>query len=552
LSIGIYDLVKPVPYEENPVAQEIVKLLKSYKGLEKKLDSEAAKLKSAKNTDQLLDRLEKLQKRADKDFKEIRKMADRWTQVASPKSYLAGQDLADKYIEKQSKIKAVGGDEIKILDLIPRDKAVIKKTLDKVRDESLRQVKLINDSWKDNFDSVVRQGMKESQGVRLIKDPGSRGGTTTGREIGSRLYQQIKDEGLKIVDKAGRKWTPERYIRMYARTRTREIQTQGLESRMDDYGLDLVKISEHVDIDGMDICNELEGRIFSLSGDHPDYPKLPRKTPFHPNCAHVETPWVEKYRKKRKELNKKTQRDTIDLQERYNFRRHKDRTMKYKSSIGKVEINNNLRTMTDKKQPISDELMLKSMAQLDKQDIDIDTQINFLDYQLKSKSGGQINAFINTRDVNKNIIVGSRTTENINKSIENYKLFTKEVDYHVDKVKDLKPEHIISKTIKHEYGHVRTLRTTNYLKDDIDVIKDEFKDYLDVLEDQTSFKLKDTATSRYKLGEIIAEDYRIAITPDKVPDKYMLNSKVYHDDLDLSEDKVTNRQEVIKEILGVD
>ena len=295
----LYDKLKPSKLEGNPAKDEIIQLLNKYKKVTTDIDREASKLlrglDNPVNKTQIIDKLKILSKRADKSFASLEKSAENWAKIAAPKSHITGQALADSYIKKQSKVINKDGNMTQILDLKPKNKEAIRKVIDRVTTETLRDVNLINNSWRKRFDNIIRTGIKDTRGIKLIKRPGIRGGITTGKEIGSRLYQEIKDSGLKLIDKAGNKWTPERYIRMYSRTRTRELQTQGIENRMNDYKLDLVKISIHVDVDGIDICNDYEGKVFSLSGNHPVYPQLDVHCPFHHNCVHVETPWVEKY-----------------------------------------------------------------------------------------------------------------------------------------------------------------------------------------------------------------------------------------------------------------
>ena len=297
----LYDKLKPSKLEGNPAKDEIIQLLNKYKKVTTDIDREASKLlrglENPVNKTQIIEKLKTLSKRADKSLASLEKSAENWARIAAPKSHITGQALADSYIKKQSKVIDKGGNMIQILDLKPKNKEAIRKVIDRVTTETLRDVNLINNSWRKRFDNIIRTGIKDTRGIKLIKRPGIRGGITTGKEIGSKLYQEIKDSGLKLIDKAGNKWTPERYIRMYSRTRTRELQTQGIENRMNDYKLDLVKISTHVDVDGMDICNDYEDKVFSLSGNHPDYPQLDVHCPFHPCCCHVETPWIEKYQK---------------------------------------------------------------------------------------------------------------------------------------------------------------------------------------------------------------------------------------------------------------
>ncbi|HKL42867.1 MAG TPA: phage minor capsid protein [Clostridia bacterium] len=286
--------------EKNPVEKEIKQILVKYKKVTKEIDNQASSLMKYNKKGPILDNLKSLRKRADSQLKELAKSAENFARIAAPKSELSGRKLADAFIRKQRKIITDEGEVIKLFDVVARDKEAIRKVTESVTQEMLREVNMINSAWRKNFDDVIREGIKEARSLQLTKQPGIRGGTTTKDQIGSQLYQKIKDSGLKLEDSIGRKWDPERYVRMYSRTRSRELQTQGIENRMNDYGFDLVKISEHVDVDGMDICNDYEGNVYSLSGDHPNYPALLERPPFHPNCAHVMTPWIERYNKHKK------------------------------------------------------------------------------------------------------------------------------------------------------------------------------------------------------------------------------------------------------------
>ena len=283
--------------ENNPAKDEILQILDKYKKTTDAIEKEAAVLKQLNNKSNMLAQLNRLRSRADQDLAELAESAEKFARIAAPKSNLSGRELANGFIKNQRKYIDDNGEVVEIFDLIPKDREMIRSITEKVTADMLRDVRMVNESWRKRFDGVVRKGINEVRSINLIKRPGIRGGTTTGKEIGSKLYQEIKDSGLKLIDRAGRKWEPDRYIRMYARTRTRELQTQGIEDRMNDYGFDLVKISEHTDVDGMDICNEYEGNVYSLSGNHPDYPSLTERPPFHPNCAHVMTPWIEKYQR---------------------------------------------------------------------------------------------------------------------------------------------------------------------------------------------------------------------------------------------------------------
>lgn len=300
----LYDKVKPKKFEINPAASEIKQLLNNYARVCNELNKEIVKLNNKSDKKKIINKLKNLRKRADSSILSLTKEAARWAKTAGSQSYLGGQDLADVFIKRQSRVVNKEGSLITVVDLKPRDKVFIKNILDNITDDLLREVNMINSSWKKRLDNIIRKGIRDTRSIKIVKKAGIKGGTTTGNEIGTKIYKALKDKGLKLIDSRGSYWEPERYVRMYSRTRTREIQTQGIENRMGDYGLDLVKISEHLDVDGQDICNDYEGNIYSLSGSHPRYPALTVRTPFHPNCCHVETPWLEKYHKILKEIKR--------------------------------------------------------------------------------------------------------------------------------------------------------------------------------------------------------------------------------------------------------
>lgn len=115
----------------------------------------------------------------------------------------------------------------------------------------------------------------------------------TRRQISANLIRRLVDEGITdaltgFVDRAGRRWSLERYTEMVARTTTREATSRGAVNRLEEHGLDLVEISSHPH--AADVCTPYDGETFSRSGDHPTYPRLEELPPFHPNCRHVLTP----------------------------------------------------------------------------------------------------------------------------------------------------------------------------------------------------------------------------------------------------------------------
>jgi hypothetical protein len=103
-----------------------------------------------------------------------------------------------------------------------------------------------------------------------------------------KLFQKVFGEFdfISITMKNGkvRNYKPNVYMKMLARTEMRTIQTQAVKDRCREYQNDLVQVSTHDD--PCPVCKAFEGQVYSLSGNHPTYPKFEINFPIHPNCEH--------------------------------------------------------------------------------------------------------------------------------------------------------------------------------------------------------------------------------------------------------------------------
>jgi hypothetical protein len=114
------------------------------------------------------------------------------------------------------------------------------------------------------------------------------------RASGKRIAERMAEEGVYGVhDKRGRFIPMEEYARMVSHVKLRETHTKGVEGLIQEHGFDLVQISHHVH--KPDICTPIEGKVYSITGNTPGWPKLPMHTPFHVGCRHVETPFVDTF-----------------------------------------------------------------------------------------------------------------------------------------------------------------------------------------------------------------------------------------------------------------
>jgi hypothetical protein len=115
-------------------------------------------------------------------------------------------------------------------------------------------------------------------------------------EVSRQIKERLLREGKPVfLDRRGRPWDLDRYSEMVARTTTREAMTQGTINRLREHGIQLAQVSAH---NAADFCIYYENAIVCIGGEpHPVYPPISAiggGPPFHPNCVHVLTPFVER------------------------------------------------------------------------------------------------------------------------------------------------------------------------------------------------------------------------------------------------------------------
>lgn len=101
-----------------------------------------------------------------------------------------------------------------------------------------------------------------------------------------------------LIDKAGRKWGAEGYVRTVIVTTTHNTVHQMQDQRFQEYGIDLVEVSSHGG--ARPLCAPYQGRIFSINGTTPKHPNLYTDTSygqpaglFGINCGHYKYPFIE-------------------------------------------------------------------------------------------------------------------------------------------------------------------------------------------------------------------------------------------------------------------
>lgn len=220
-------------------------------------------------------RAEALLKQIDEIVASLNVQTVKWADKALPQSYRQGIDIAAERLKALNVTRFVSYDA-------NIHTAAIAALIDEV------SVDLIgaNTSIARFFNHYIRktqQQLLQDREISLRIAEGFAGGETrrtVSDAILGDLRQKMQDEKFIVIN--GRNFQPDYYAELVARTRTREATTQGTINTSLRYGLDLVSWDVHEA--ACEYCQQFEGRVFSISGNDPDFPALTIKPPVHPHC----------------------------------------------------------------------------------------------------------------------------------------------------------------------------------------------------------------------------------------------------------------------------
>lgn len=222
-------------------------------------------------------RAEALLAQVDAEIQALNVEARKWAKGNMMYGYEHGLHLAEDDLKRLKVTKAVRFDsqihkdavtllvDNTTLDLLTAN-GTIKQQVTRFVRQTQQQV--IEDS---QISKRIAEGMIEGETRKQISD-----------KILSDFTKQL-DEG-KFITVNGRNYDPEAYSRLVARSRFTEASNNANVNAALQYGVDLVQVS--VNSGSCDICDEFQGKIFSISGNDPDFPALEDRPPYHPNCRH--------------------------------------------------------------------------------------------------------------------------------------------------------------------------------------------------------------------------------------------------------------------------
>jgi hypothetical protein len=104
------------------------------------------------------------------------------------------------------------------------------------------------------------------------------------------LSQPLNKKFTYMTDSIGRKWKPNHYSTMYARTRGREIEDVVRVDEMKEFGVNTTQVTNAGTT--TPICLKYEGKYYWITSPVDGLEQLPIRPPFHPNCVHRLLPVV--------------------------------------------------------------------------------------------------------------------------------------------------------------------------------------------------------------------------------------------------------------------
>jgi|SRR5690625_1062109 len=175
---------------------------------------------------------------------------------------------------------------------------------------------------REQEDRIRRLSVQASESAYRDAD------TFTRREMSGQLMTQFADEGITGIRYSnGRTMKLDSYSEMVARTQTGNAARQANMNRLQEYGMDLVQISQHFPTS--DLCEPYQGRVFSISGRSDRFPSLQDAIAgglYHANCMHSQagyTPGINKLPDEDMAVRENRDQYEAKQEQRYNERQVK-------------------------------------------------------------------------------------------------------------------------------------------------------------------------------------------------------------------------------------
>ena len=248
----------------------------------------------------------KTEQEVDRIVKKLNRSVIKWADNAIPEAYRKGYDVSrtrleilgaeiDKEFPPITHKNAAGDYTDNTIDVLLKANMSIKPNvaiylyLARQASNSLMQIQEFSFENEEVLmgilDDAIEEGASRGKLEQLIRVHFKRD-----------LYER------KFIKINGRNYDMIKYARMVARTEMRTVQSAAVKNTCQQFNNDLVEISSHGTDCRSNICQQYEGNVYSISGNHPVYPVLDSWPGWHQNCEHSAAPtsevaleWREKF-----------------------------------------------------------------------------------------------------------------------------------------------------------------------------------------------------------------------------------------------------------------
>lgn len=280
-----------------PNEKELEKLRKIYLKAETDIINEIGRLRSMGNVDyhavSALERVQAILKRMENECWEyVPKMIEKQFYVRVPEARRIEEPVS-KHVSGYANAVALTVEQYSIID------SLVSNLMGEIVESENTVMKTLESALVGRRENDIFR----RAGLNAVANMQARG--TSIKNAANEMYNQLIKEGVTaFVDKAGRRWGLHAYCTMATRTTSRQSEVLAVLTADDRH--DLYEISSHGTTCA--ICAPLEGRVYSKSGNDPDFPplasafgKVDPNGPdsltnsylnIHPNCLHVLTPWT--------------------------------------------------------------------------------------------------------------------------------------------------------------------------------------------------------------------------------------------------------------------
>lgn len=220
-------------------------------------------------------------------YAQLNKLFIEWSKIEIPFAYKASLKTMDKKIKNTKYI--VHTAQKNVTDLMNGRAStqlmgvLVSDTITSMSSALFAGAKNFNRFTRLSQQKVVQEFMIDASVVKGFVEGDL-------RKSKSLVYKNLKDKlgDKKFLEINGRSYKPMSYSELLVRTKFHEAQSGASIVTAINYGTDLVKVSSHNTT--TEICQDFEGKIYSISGTSSKFPALTESSPFHPNCLHLMFP----------------------------------------------------------------------------------------------------------------------------------------------------------------------------------------------------------------------------------------------------------------------